>query len=138
MVEKVVRGAFPPRGRAGGGGFYEYPAGGKEHLWEGLCSTRKADADLPQDMKGRILSPGTGIRTFMSRRGCAGIVTRRRCRVNSGYQFTGQGMVLQYINQIGLEPFVARSRELRGALRQPVQSPRLPLVRMAETGEAFA
>lgn len=37
LVERMVR-DFNRPGRAGGGGFYDYPAGGAKHLWPGLAA----------------------------------------------------------------------------------------------------
>ncbi len=140
VVEKMVVELNRP-GRAGGGGFYEYPAGGKKHLWEGLAGhfPRKAGADVSfQDMKDRILY----VQALESVR-CLdeGVLeSSRDANVGSilGIGFPRwTGGVLQYINQIGLEPFVARSRELAARYGSRFDPPAL-LLRMAATGETFA
>jgi len=56
LVEKMVKELGRP-GRAGGGGFYDYPAGAKKHLWPQLKPLfEKADAawDI-QTLKDRLL-----------------------------------------------------------------------------------
>jgi 3-hydroxyacyl-CoA dehydrogenase/enoyl-CoA hydratase/3-hydroxybutyryl-CoA epimerase len=56
LVERMVK-EFKRPGRAGGGGFYDYPEGGKKQLWSEL-TTRFEKADAPwdlQEVKDRLL-----------------------------------------------------------------------------------
>jgi 3-hydroxyacyl-CoA dehydrogenase / enoyl-CoA hydratase / 3-hydroxybutyryl-CoA epimerase len=56
LVEKMVKELGRP-GRAGGGGFYDYPAGGPKRLWPGLA-THFAKAGVsadPAELKQRLL-----------------------------------------------------------------------------------
>ncbi len=56
LVERMVK-EFRRPGRAGGGGFYDYPAGQKKHLWPGLQARFEKPTlrwDL-QDVKDRLL-----------------------------------------------------------------------------------
>lgn len=52
----MVNGLKRP-GRKGGGGFYEYPAGGKKHLWPGLATEFPPTDEQPdvEEVKKRIL-----------------------------------------------------------------------------------
>lgn len=56
VMEKMVDGLHRP-GRKGGGGFYEYPEGGKKHLWKGLADHFPLAAEQPSadEVKKRIL-----------------------------------------------------------------------------------
>jgi 3-hydroxyacyl-CoA dehydrogenase/enoyl-CoA hydratase/3-hydroxybutyryl-CoA epimerase len=56
LVERMVK-EFDRNGRAAGGGFYEYPSGGKKHLWPQLKEMFEKPAahwDM-QDLKDRLL-----------------------------------------------------------------------------------
>jgi 3-hydroxyacyl-CoA dehydrogenase/enoyl-CoA hydratase/3-hydroxybutyryl-CoA epimerase len=56
VVERMVK-EFDRNGRAAGAGFYEYPAGGKKHLWPQLAALFGKDGvewDL-QELKDRLL-----------------------------------------------------------------------------------
>jgi len=56
VMEKMVDGLGRP-GRSGGGGFYDYPEGGKKTLWKGLAEHFPPAAEQPdaQEVKNRIL-----------------------------------------------------------------------------------
>ena len=140
VVEKMV-GELNRPGRAGGGGFYEYPANGKKHLWEGLAGhfPQRGTADVPfQDMKDRILY----VQALESVR-CLeeGVLeSTRDANIGSilGIGFPRwTGGVLQFINQVGLDSFIERARELAARYGSRFEPPAL-LVRMAQAGETFA
>ena len=140
VVEKMVSELNRP-GRAGGGGFYEYPANGKKHLWEGLAGhfPQRGSADVPfQDMKDRILY----VQALESVR-CLeeGVLeSTRDANVGSilGIGFPRwTGGVLQFINQVGLDSFIERARELAARYGSRFEPPAL-LLRMAQEGTTFA
>lgn len=56
MLEKMVEG-LGRHGRKSGGGFYEYPEGGKKHLWEGLSEHFPVSDEQPsvEEAKDRLL-----------------------------------------------------------------------------------
>ena len=56
IVEKLSAG-LGRHGRKSGGGFYEYPAGGKKHLWAGLADIWPHSVDQPDpgDVRRRLL-----------------------------------------------------------------------------------
>ena len=139
VVEKMVVELNRP-GRAGGGGFYDYPADGKKHLWEGLAGhfPERGTANVSfQDMKDRILY----VQALESVR-CLeeGVLeSTRDANVGSilGIGFPRwTGGVLQYINQVGLEAFIERARELAARYGSRFEPPAL-LVRMSQEGVTF-
>ena len=115
--EVVVEGMMSEdrAGKAAGKGFYEYPQGGKKHLWSGLDAHFGKNGALIalQDIKDRLLY----VQALETVR-CwdEGVVTTARdANIGSimGIGFPPwTGGVLQFINSTGLEAFVARSREL--------------------------
>ena len=102
-------------GKAAGKGFYEYPEGGKKHLWSGLDAHFGKNGSLipVQDIKDRLLY----VQALETVR-CwdEGVVTTARdANIGSimGIGFPPwTGGVLQFINSTGLAAFVARSHEL--------------------------
>jgi 3-hydroxyacyl-CoA dehydrogenase/enoyl-CoA hydratase/3-hydroxybutyryl-CoA epimerase len=113
MVDQLQR-----PGRRAGAGFYEYPAGAPKHLWPGLADAFPVAAQPPdvETLKRRflhIMSLETA-RCFEE-----GVITRAMdADIGSilGIGFPSwTGGVLSYIDSVGLEPFVARSRELAQA-----------------------
>jgi len=105
-------------GKAAGKGFYEYPEGGKKHLWPELDKRfAREGGQIPlADIKERLLFV-QAIETVR----CVdeGVVTTSR-DANIGSIFgigfpAWTGGVLQYINGYGLPAFVARARELADA-----------------------
>jgi 3-hydroxyacyl-CoA dehydrogenase / enoyl-CoA hydratase / 3-hydroxybutyryl-CoA epimerase len=127
-------------GKASGAGFYEYPEGGKKHLWSGLQEQfYNADTQMPlQDIKDRLLfiQAIETVRCFDEK------VLRSVRDANIGSIMgigspVWTGGLLQFINQYGVQAFVARAQELAekyGERFTPTQS----LIDMAENGETFS
>ena len=126
-------------GKAAGKGFYEYPEGGKKHLWSGLdAHFGKQGGLIPvQDIKDRLLY----VQALETVR-CwdEGVVTTARdANIGSimGIGFPPwTGGVLQFINSTGLAAFVARSRELAARYGEHFLPP-ASLVARAERNEPF-
>jgi 3-hydroxyacyl-CoA dehydrogenase/enoyl-CoA hydratase/3-hydroxybutyryl-CoA epimerase len=102
-------------GRAGklaGGGFYEYPAQGKKHLWSGLGDLFPVNSHMPdvQELKDRLLYV-QAIETVK----CVEekvLTSVRDANIGSimGIGFpVWTGGILQFINQTGLKEFIARA-----------------------------
>lgn len=116
LIEKMVKELKRP-GRAGGGGFYDYPAGGKKQLWAGLKAFEKPGVawDL-QTLKDRIL-----IRQAVETARCLheGVLTTvHDGNVGSifGIGFPAwTGGALQFIYSQGVEAFARRCGELAAA-----------------------
>ena len=126
-------------GKAAGGGFYEYPAGGKKHLWPELKARfEKADRQIPQeDVRDRILF----IQAIESVRCVEEGVLLSTADANIGSIFgigfaAWTGGVLQFINQYGLQDFVARARYLAEQYGERFEPPALLLDKAAK-GEPF-
>ena len=102
-------------GKAAGAGFYDYPAGGKKHLWPELKARfEKPDAQISQiDVRDRILF----IQAIETVRCVEEGVLKSVADANIGSIFgigfaAWTGGALQFINQYGVQDFVARAQYL--------------------------
>ncbi|MCK5885109.1 MAG: 3-hydroxyacyl-CoA dehydrogenase, partial [Alcanivorax sp.] len=102
-------------GKLAGQGFYDYPDSGKKHLWQGLeAQFFQAQAQLPlQEIKDRLLF----IMAIETARCVEEQVLTSSRDANIGSIFgigypTWTGGALQFINQYGVEPFVAPADQL--------------------------
>jgi 3-hydroxyacyl-CoA dehydrogenase/enoyl-CoA hydratase/3-hydroxybutyryl-CoA epimerase len=126
-------------GKAAGKGFYEYPQGGKKHLWKGLDAHfgRNGGMIPLQDIKDRLLY----VQALESVR-CwdEGVVTSARdANIGSimGIGFPPwTGGVLQFINSTGLQAFVKRALELAERYGERFAPP-ASLVARADRNEPF-
>lgn len=114
LVERMVKELKRP-GRAGGGGFYEYPAGGKKHLWPELKNLfeKSGAAWDAQEVKDRLL-----YRQSVETARCLaeGVLTSvHEANVGSifGIGFPGwTGGAMQFIYGQGVEAFEQRCEAL--------------------------
>ncbi|WP_460134698.1 3-hydroxyacyl-CoA dehydrogenase NAD-binding domain-containing protein [Pseudomonas sp. S1_E04] len=102
-------------GKAAGGGFYEYPHGGQKYLWPELRSRfEQPDQRIsPQDVRDRLLF----IQAIETVRCVEEGVLMSTADANVGSIFgigfaAWSGGALQFINQYGLNDFIARARYL--------------------------
>ena len=142
VVDKMV-GELGRKGKAAGAGFYEYPPGGKKHLWAGLVQhfgkperARPSDTDF-DEMKDRLLYM-PAIETI---RCLEEGVLRSVADANIGSVMgigapPWTGGFLQFVNHVGLREFARRADELAGKHGPRFAPPRL-LVEMAEKGQTF-
>jgi 3-hydroxyacyl-CoA dehydrogenase/enoyl-CoA hydratase/3-hydroxybutyryl-CoA epimerase len=126
-------------GRAGGGGFYEYPKDAKKHLWSGLSELfPQADHQLDQAaMIERLLF----IQAVETARCIEENVVLSVADANIGSIFgwgfaAHKGGTAQFINDYGVRNFVDRAKVLATTYGERFAPPAL-LVRMAEAGETF-
>ncbi|GGC88008.1 3-hydroxyacyl-CoA dehydrogenase NAD-binding domain-containing protein [Halopseudomonas salina] len=110
MVDELQR-----PGKAAGKGFYEYPAGGRKHLWPELgVRFGSEDASIAvEDVRDRLLF----IQAIETVRCLEENVLLSTADANVGSIFgigfaAWTGGALQFINQYGVSSFVARSRYL--------------------------
>jgi 3-hydroxyacyl-CoA dehydrogenase/enoyl-CoA hydratase/3-hydroxybutyryl-CoA epimerase len=130
---------FKRPGKAAGGGFYEYPTGGRKHLWPELrVRFEKADRQIPQeDVRDRILF----IQAIETVRCVEEGVLHSIADANIGSIFgigfaAWTGGALQFINQYGLDDFIARARYLAEQYGERFEPPAL-LLDKAARGERF-
>lgn len=129
-------------GRAGklaGGGFYDYPAQGKKHLWQGLPAVfapNSNEIDV-QEIKDRLLYV-QAIETVRCLEENV-LTSVRDANIGSimGIGFpVWTGGILQFINQTGLENFIARAEQFTQIYGERFQVPKL-LRDMAKDGLIF-
>jgi 3-hydroxyacyl-CoA dehydrogenase/enoyl-CoA hydratase/3-hydroxybutyryl-CoA epimerase len=126
LFERMVT-EFKRPGRAGGGGFYDYPAGAKKALWPGLKQFEKAGVayDL-EELKRRFL-----YRQAIETARCVeeGVLTTAH-DANIGSIFgigfpTWTGGALQYIHSEGVAAFVKTADALAAKFGERFQVPQL-------------
>lgn len=122
-------------GKAAGGGFYEYPAGGQKHLWPELKTRfEKADGQIsPQDVRDRLLF----VQTIETVRCVEEGVLLSTADANIGSIFgigfaAWTGGALQFINQYGVKDFVARAQYLAEQYGERFTPPALLLEKAAK------
>lgn len=136
VVDKMLEASRP--GKLAGGGFYEYPAAGKKHLWSGLMELFGQSAEFAlEDLQDRLLY----IQAIETVR-CVEekvLTSVRDANIGSimgiGYP-VWTGGILQFINQTGLPEFVERAEELHERFGDRFAVPEL-LKEMAQKGETF-
>ena len=113
LFERMVT-EFKRPGRAAGGGFYDYPAGGKKHLWSGLKQFEKPGvAWNVEEIKDRFL-----YRQAIETARCLEegvLMTAHDANIGSIYGIgfpTWTGGALQYINSEGVANFVKKADAL--------------------------
>lgn len=122
-------------GKAAGAGFYDYPVGGKKHLWPELKARfEKADAQISQlDVRDRILF----IQAIETVRCMEEGVLKSVADANIGSIFgigfaAWTGGALQFINQYGVKDFVARAQYLAEQYGERFLPPALLLEKAAK------
>ncbi|VXC16555.1 Enoyl-CoA hydratase (isoleucine degradation) [Pseudomonas sp. 9AZ] len=122
-------------GKAAGAGFYDYPAGGKKHLWPELKARfEKRDAQISQiDVRDRILF----IQAIETVRCVEEGVLKSVADANIGSIFgigfaAWTGGALQFINQYGVKDFVARAKYLAEQYGERFLPPALLLEKAAK------
>ncbi|MGE6340526.1 hypothetical protein ACQKEU_27885, partial [Acidovorax sp. NPDC077664] len=114
LVERMVKELKRP-GRAGGGGFYDYPAGGKKHLWPELkpLFEKSGVAWSVQEIQDRLL-----YRQAIETARCLaeGVLTSvHDANIGSifGIGFPAwTGGAMQFVYGTGMEAFLKRADEL--------------------------
>ncbi|OEO26184.1 3-hydroxyacyl-CoA dehydrogenase [Pseudomonas sp. J237] len=114
-VIELMLSEFKRSGKAAGGGFYEYPAGAKKHLWSGLKEHfEKSDGQIPAvDVRDRILFIQAIETVRCLEEGVLLSVADANIGSIFGIGFAGwTGGALQFINQYGIKDFIARAEYL--------------------------
>jgi 3-hydroxyacyl-CoA dehydrogenase/enoyl-CoA hydratase/3-hydroxybutyryl-CoA epimerase len=127
VIERMVR-EFKRPGRAGGGGFYEYPKGGRKFLWPELARVfgKPGAAYDFEELKERLL-----YRQSIETARCLeeGVLTTvHDANIGSifGIGFPAwTGGALQYVNHVGAAKFVQRADRLAGKYGPRFEPPKL-------------
>ncbi|MEQ1148567.1 3-hydroxyacyl-CoA dehydrogenase NAD-binding domain-containing protein [Acinetobacter johnsonii] len=126
---------FDRKGKAAGAGFYDYPEGGKKHLWEGL-SHWKQDVDISeQEMIDRFLF----VQSLDTLRCYEENVLESVIDANIGSIFgigfaPWTGGAIQFLNQYGLDQAVQRASELEAKYGERFKVPQR-LVESVSSGQ---
>ncbi|WP_347904950.1 3-hydroxyacyl-CoA dehydrogenase NAD-binding domain-containing protein [Pseudomonas purpurea] len=122
-------------GKAAGGGFYDYPAGGQKHLWPALKTRfEKTDGQIsPKDVRDRLLF----VQAIETVRCVEEGVLTSTADANVGSIFgigfaAWTGGALQFINQYGVKDFVARAQYLAEQYGERFSPPALLLEKAAK------
>jgi 3-hydroxyacyl-CoA dehydrogenase/enoyl-CoA hydratase/3-hydroxybutyryl-CoA epimerase len=139
ILDRMVN-EFGRRGKVHGGGYYEYPEGGKKHIWSGLKAAfaPQGYTDITyQDIKDRLTFCQCLEAVRAMEEGVVNVVGDGNIGSIMGIGFPAQtGGVFQAINAYGLNAFVTRARELEAQYGSDFTVPSLLLER-AESGELF-
>jgi len=127
-------------GKKNGKGFYDYPIEGDKHLWPELVNLYPPKSEQPsqQDLVDRLMF----IQANESAKCYEENVVRSVADTNIGsifgWGFAPQhGGTLQFINAIGLDEFIKRSRELAAKYGERFEPAQI-LLDMAAKGEVFS
>lgn len=138
VVEKMVK-ELGREGKKVSKGFYDYPENGEKHLWTELTDLYPTTDEQPsqQDLVDRLLYVQANETAKCYEENVVRTVADANIGSIFGWGFApNQGGTLQFINSVGVDKFVERSRELakkHGERFAPAQI----LVDMAEKGEEF-
>lgn len=126
------------KGKAAGAGFYDYPQGGKKHLWSGLSQWLKPEVTISeQEMIDRILFVQALDTVRCLQEGVLESVQDANIGSIFGIGFAPwTGGAIQYLNQYGLAKAVKRAEELAAKYGERFTPPQL-LKDKAAKGELF-
>ncbi|MDH1363668.1 3-hydroxyacyl-CoA dehydrogenase NAD-binding domain-containing protein [Acinetobacter johnsonii] len=123
VIQTMIH-TFDRKGKAAGAGFYDYPEGGKKHLWEGLNHWKK-DVDISeQEMIDRFLF----VQSLDTLRCYEENVLESIIDANIGSIFgigfaPWTGGAIQFLNQYGLDQAVQRASELEAKYGERFKAP---------------
>ncbi|MEM8594461.1 MAG: 3-hydroxyacyl-CoA dehydrogenase NAD-binding domain-containing protein [Pseudomonadota bacterium] len=139
LVERMVN-EFDRQGKVFGAGYYEYPEGGKKHIWHGLKEhfAPNGYADVPfEDIQDRLTFCQSIEAVRAMEEGVVETVADGNVGSIFGIGFPAQsGGVYQFINAYGLQAFVDRTNYLADKYGEHFRAPKL-LVDRAVKNELF-
>ena len=138
VVEKMVN-ELGREGKKVAKGFYDYPEKGEKHLWPELTELYPTTDAQPsqQDLVDRLLYVQANETAKCFEENVVRTVADANIGSIFGWGFApNQGGTLQFINSVGVDKFVARSRELESKYGKRF-APAQILVEMAQKGEEF-
>ncbi|WP_374667373.1 3-hydroxyacyl-CoA dehydrogenase NAD-binding domain-containing protein [Acinetobacter sp.] len=125
VIQSMIH-EFGRKGKTAGAGFYDYPEGGKKHLWAGLSKWQK-DTDISeQEMIDRFLF----VQSLDTLRCLEEGVLESTVDGNVGSIFgigfaPWTGGALQFLNQYGLEKALVRANTLEAKYGERFKTPQL-------------
>lgn len=134
VIQTMIH-TFDRKGKAAGAGFYDYPEGGKKHLWEGLSHWKK-DVDISeQEMIDRFLF----VQSLDTLRCYEENVLESVIDANIGSIFgigfaPWTGGAIQFLNQYGLDKALQRANELEAKYGERFKAPQR-LVESVSSGQ---
>jgi 3-hydroxyacyl-CoA dehydrogenase/enoyl-CoA hydratase/3-hydroxybutyryl-CoA epimerase len=138
IIEELVNDLGRP-GKAGGAGFYEYPADGRKFLWPGLVERyTRPDAGVgEQDLRDRLLFVQSLETIRCLEEGVLTSVRDANLGSIMGIGFAPwTGGAVQFVNAYGVGEFAARADDLADRYGERFRPPRL-LREKAGRGETF-
>lgn len=138
IIEKMVN-ELGREGKKASKGFYEYPENGEKHLWSELTELYPTKSEQPsqQDLIDRLLYVQANETAKCYEENVVRSVADANIGSIFGWGFApNQGGTLQFINSVGVNKFVERSREL-AALYGKRFEPASILVEMAKSSQEF-
>ncbi len=139
LVNKMVN-DFDRKGKRFGGGYYDYPEGGKKHIWPGMKEhfAPNGYTEIPyQDIKDRLIFCQCLEAVRAMEEGVVVSVGDGNIGSIMGIGFPAQtGGVFQCINAYGLQAFVDCSKELAAKYGEVFEPPQL-LIDRATKDELF-
>ncbi|MFV3077119.1 3-hydroxyacyl-CoA dehydrogenase NAD-binding domain-containing protein [Niveispirillum fermenti] len=137
-VLRHMRDVLGRGGRKAGGGFYEYPAGGRKHLWPGLAGHFPARSDVDGAQLTRRFLYIQAMETARCLEEGV-LITPQDADLGAVYGWgfpLWTGGTLSYIDTVGIEVFVAEADRLAQA-HGPRYAPSAWLRQRAARGEGF-
>ncbi len=125
VIETMIH-KFDRKGKAAGAGFYDYPEGGKKHLWDGLSHWKK-DVDISeQEMIDRFLF----VQALDTLRCYEENVLESVIDANIGSIFgigfaPWTGGAIQFLNQYGLSKALTRANALEAKYGERFKAPQM-------------
>lgn len=125
VIETMIH-TFDRKGKAAGAGFYDYPEGGKKHLWDGLSHWKK-DVDISeQEMIDRFLF----VQSLDTLRCYEENVLESVIDANIGSIFgigfaPWTGGAIQFLNQYGLSKALTRANALEAKYGERFKAPQM-------------
>lgn len=139
LVRRMVE-DFDRKGRRFGGGYYDYPEGGRKRIWPGMKEYFAPNGfrEIPfEDIKDRLIFAQCIEALRAMQESVITSVADGNIGSIMGIGFPPQtGGVFQCINAWGLQRFLSRTRELAGAYGADFEAPQL-LIDRAASGEPF-
>lgn len=127
---------FGRKGKIHGGGYYEYPEGGKKRMWPGLKDAFAPNGykDIPyEDIKDRLVFSQCIEAVRAMEEGVVEQIADGNIGSIMGIGFPAQtGGVFQAINAYGLQAFVDRAKYLAGEYGEAFEPPQLLIDRAAK------